>query len=155
MLRGIDPTPASTGPLLQQRTPILEDLETRQATLTDFFSVAPGGFGLKLNPTNESLGHALPQVIVTGCQTLPTAERTPDNRGNAYMAPGGLADDRLERPGGFALPSFDCDHVGLKPPTDTPGCFPSEPQTPQGKTLRFPQLEESRPGGVARREPAR
>ena len=59
-----------------------------------------------------------------------------------------------KQPGGFALPSFDCDHVGLKAPTDTPGYFPSEPQTLQDKTLRFPQLEESRPGGVSRREPA-
>jgi virulence factor Mce-like protein len=150
VLRGLDPTLASTGPFLQQLNPILEYLEYQQPTVSDFLSVPPSAFGLKLSPRNESLGHALPQVIVTGSQTLPQQVRTADNRGNAYLPPGGAGDPRMKDPSKFALPSFDCGNSGEKEPTNTPGCFTSRPQEFQGKTQKFPQVEASNPGGESK-----
>ncbi len=152
VLNGLDPTLASTGPLLQQLNPVLEFLETQQSTISDFFSNPPSAFGLKVAPSNGSLGHALPQVIVAGTQTLPAANRTPDNRGNAYFPPGALASPAIKDPSQFILPSFDCDNSGVKAPDSTPGCTLSQPQTFQGKTQKFPQVESSAPGGVSKQQ---
>ncbi len=150
VLRGVDPALAETGPFLQQLNPILEFLETQQPTVSDFFGVGPSAFGLKVAPAPGSLGHALPQVLMTGSQTLPAMTRTADNRGNSYYPPGALVSPGTKDPSKFILPNFDCNHVGVKPPTDTPGCFTAAPQTFQGKTQMFPQVEENKPGGVSR-----
>ena len=152
VLRGIDPTLAATGPFLQQLNPILEYLEVNQSQVTSFISVGPSALKLKVpaRPGDQTLGHALPQVIVTGSQTLPALNRTADNRGNAYHGPGALANPGVKDPSKMILPSFDCNHVGTKPPTNTPGCFTAEPQTFQGKTQKFPQIEPNAPGGVSR-----
>ncbi len=152
VLRGIDPTLASTGPFLQQLNPILEYLETQQSAISDFLGVGPGTLGLKVaaRPGSQTLGHALPQIIMAGTQTLPALNRTVDNRGNAYYPPGALASPSVKDPSRFALPSFDCGNGGVKAPDLTPGCLTSEPQTFQGKTQKFPQIEENAPGGVSR-----
>lgn len=150
VLTGLDPTLATTGPFLQQLNPILEYLETQQAQLSDFLSVPPSAFGLKLPPSNGSLGHALPQVIVAGTQSLPAATRTADNRGNAYYPPGALARPGIKDPSQFILPSFDCNNSGVKAPDSTPGCTLAGPQTFQGKTQQFPQIEPANAGGVSK-----
>ncbi len=151
VLNGLDPTLASTGPFLQQLNPILEFLETQQPTLSDFFGTPPSAFGLKLAPAGESMGHALPQIIVTGMQSLTAATRTADNRGNAYNRAGVLAEAGVKDPTRFILPSFDCDNSGgPKPPTNTPGCSVAGTQPFQGKDDRFPQVQESSPGGVSK-----
>ena len=152
VLRGVDPALASTGPFLQQLNPILEFFETQQSTISDFLGVPPSALKLKVaaRPGSQTLGHALPQVIVTGSQTFPARNRTPDNRGNSYLPPGAGALPGIKDPSKFILPSFDCGNSGTKPPTDTPGCYESAPQTFQGKTQKFPQIEESAPGGVAK-----
>ena len=88
-LRGLDPTLAAAGPFLRQVNPLLRFLELNQvrrdglhldarATLGGIRSTVPG---------SKSNGHVLPQMIVTGAQTLPSLTRRPDNRGNAYPAP--------------------------------------------------------------------
>ena len=152
VLRGLDPTLASTGPFLQQLNPILEFLETQQSTISDFLGIPGAALALKVpaRPGSQTLGHALPQVIVTGSQSAPATSRTADNRGNSYYPPGALASPAFKDPSKFALPSFDCNHVGTKPPTNNPGCLTSEPQSFQGKTQKFPQLEPNAPGGVSR-----
>lgn len=152
ILRGLDPTLASTGPVLQQLNPILEFLESHQVTLSDFFSIPPSAFGLKVPapPGSGTNGHALPQVIVTGSQTLPAAQRTADNRGNAYFRPGWLADPSLSSPSRFIPPNYDCKHVGEKAPDETPGCFVDPPQMFQSKLQKFPRVEASREGGISR-----
>ena len=154
VLRGIDPTLASTGPFLQQLNPILEYLETQQSTVSDFLGVPPAALNLKVpaRPGSQTNGHALPQIIVTGTQSLPAMNRTPDNRGNAYYPPGALAGPGLKDPSKFILPSFDCANSGVKAPTRTPGCDQSGPQKFQGKLQKFPQLEQNAPGGVSRSE---
>ncbi len=152
VLREIDPTLASTGPFLQQLNPILEYLETQQPTVSDFLGVPPAALKLKVpaRPGSQTLGHALPQIIVTGAQTLPALNRTADNRGNAYYPPGAQTDPGLKDPARFALPSFDCENSGVKAPTTTPGCYVSGPQKFQGKIQKFPQLEQNAPGGISR-----
>ena len=153
ILDGLDPTLASTGPVLQQLNPVLQFLETEQSTISDFLGNGPSALALKLPSVAGSgtNGHALPQVIVFGSQTVPSATRTKDNRGNSYYAPGALTDQTLKDPNVFSLPSFDCDNAGgPKPPTDTPGCLVQKPYLFQGKLGKFPQVQESLPGGVTR-----
>ena len=155
ILRGLDPTLASAGPFLQQLNPVLEYFETHQSTISDFLSNPPSAFGLKVAapPNSGTNGHALPQVLITGPQTLPAMQRTADNRGNSYYPPGALAGPGIKDPQKFSLPSFDCANSGVKVPTNTPGCYLSAPQTFQGKTQKFPQVEENAPGGVSKAPP--
>ncbi len=154
VLRGLDPTLSAAGPFLQQVNPILEYFETQQSTLSDFLGVPPSAFGLKVptaaGPGTGTNGHALPQVLVFGTQSLPAMTRTSDNRGNSYYPPGALAGSGIKDPTKFSLPAFDCANSGVKPPTDTPGCYLSAPQTFQGKTQKFPQVEANAAGGVSR-----
>jgi virulence factor Mce-like protein len=144
-LRGLDPALASTGSLLRQVNPLLRFLELNQSKLADFMTIpgaALGGLRATL-PGSKSLGHALPQVIVLGQQSLPALTRTPDNRGNAYLSPNSRPD-----PDAKVLPSFDCGNGGEKGPTSTPGCRVSGP-IPFGNLQQYyPQVREAGPGGV-------
>ncbi len=154
VLRGLRPTLAATGPLLAELNPILEFLELQQPTVSDFLGTGPSALALKIPPPpgSQSNGHVLPQLIVAGSQTLPAAQRTPDNRGNSYLPPGALASG-IADPSKFAIPSFDCNHVGgPKPPTSTPGCSLAPDVTFQGTTTRYPQVRRALPGGVSRQQ---
>ncbi|MBI5104117.1 MAG: MCE family protein [Solirubrobacterales bacterium] len=150
VLRGLEPTLAATGPLLQQLNPILQYLELNQSVVSDFLSIGPSALaGKRATAGPGSNGHVLPQLIVLGSQSLPARERTPDNRGNAYFAPGALAGRTLKDPDRFTLPSFDCANSGGdKPPTDTPGCAEQGPIPFQGRLTKFPQVRPAGPGGV-------
>jgi virulence factor Mce-like protein len=146
VLRGLDPTLASVGPFLQQLNPVLQFLELNQTKLTDFLSIGPSALGgiRSTVPGSKSNGHVLPQIIVTGTQSLPALRRSPDNRGNAYLLPASKRD-----PSSLTLPSFDCKNAGgEKPPTNTPGCNVAGPIPFGGRNQFFPQVREAGPGGV-------
>jgi ABC-type transporter Mla subunit MlaD len=147
-LRGLDPTLAAAGPFLQQLNPVLRFLEYNQVKVSDFLNIGPSALaGVRTpRPGDKTNGHVLPQIIVAGTQSLPALRRTPDNRGNAYMAPDALIVD----PRALAPLSFDCGNSGEKPPTSTPGCKAQGPLTFDGLNQRFPHVREAGPGGVIR-----
>ena len=144
-LRALDPTLAASGPFLQQLNPILQFLELNQAKVTDFLNIGPSALGgiRSTVPGSKSNGHVLPQIIVTGSQSLPASVRSPDNRGNAYLRPAAKLN-----PSTLTLPSFDCRRSGEKGPTSTPGCKIAGPIPFQGRNQHFPQVLEAGPGGV-------
>jgi len=145
VLRGLDPTLATTGPFLQQLNPVLQYLELNQTKLADFLAIGPSALGgiRSTVPGSKSNGHVLPQLIVTGGQSLPALTRSKDNRGNAYLPP-----DARRDPSALTLPSFDCNNSGVKGPTNTPGCNVAPPVPFQGRSERFPQVRPAGAGGV-------
>ncbi len=145
ILRGLDPTLASAGPFLQQLNPLLRYLEYNQTKLSDFLAIAPSTLGgiRATVPGSKSNGHVLPQIIMTGAESLPAPlSRTKTNRGNAYLKP-----DARRDPSTFIAPSFDCDNSGEKGPTNTPGCKVQGVVPFEGTASRFPQVREAQPGG--------
>jgi virulence factor Mce-like protein len=145
ILRGLDPTLASTGPFLQQLNPLLRYLEFNQTKLSDFMAIAPSTLaGIRAAPAgSKSNGHVLPQIIMTGAESLPALTRTKTNRGNAYLRP-----DEGRDPQKLILPSFDCNNAGgEKGPTNTPGCRVQRDFGFEGMSQRFPKVREGRPGG--------
>jgi virulence factor Mce-like protein len=153
VLRGLDPTLASTGPFLEQINPILRYLELNQATVSDFLNIGASALAIKVPapPGSESNGHALPQLIVTGSQSLPSPQRSPDNRGNAYFKPGTLNYDEYKR-GFFVFPNWDCAAAGgeRRAAEETPGCVVQEPIPFQDSLRRFPHVMEALRGGRPR-----
>jgi phospholipid/cholesterol/gamma-HCH transport system substrate-binding protein len=144
-LRGLDPTLAATGPVLRQVNPLLRFLELNQVKIADFFSSPASAFGgiRATVPGSKSNGHVLPQIIVTGAETLPALTRSSDNRGNAYLPP-----DARPDPAAQVLPSFDCKQSGEKGPTNTPGCKVAGPIPFGDLGQYYPQVREAGPGGV-------
>ncbi len=144
ILRGLDPTLAATGPFLQQLNPLLRYLEFNQTKVSDFLAIGGSAIGgIRSAPAgSKSNGHVLPQIIVTGAESLPALTRSKTNRGNAYIRPDAARDGEK-----FTLPSFDCDHVGVKGPTNTPGCRVQEDVPFEGLSQRFPQVQPGLPGG--------
>lgn len=142
VLRALDPTLAAAGPFLSQINPILRYLEANQPTISDFIGVGPSVVGLKLPapPDSPSNGHALPQLIVTGGQSLPTSVRSRDNRGTSYFAPGALAGLTLNRD--LALPSFDCNHIGGEKGATpgSPACVVQDPIEVEGRLSKYPRV---------------
>jgi phospholipid/cholesterol/gamma-HCH transport system substrate-binding protein len=152
VLRGLDPTLAAFGPFLQQVNPILEYLELNQATVSNFVDIGPSALGLKLptGPANKSTGHALPQIIVTGRQSIPHPTRDPENRGNAYFAPNALNYDSYGA-GFFVYPTWDCANAGgeRRPDDEVPGCVVQGPIAFGAPPLRrFPHVAEAGAGGA-------
>jgi len=148
ILRGLDPTLASTGPFLQQVNPLLRFLELNQAKVSDFLNIGPAAIGGKRTPPpgSKSNGHALPQIIMLGSESLPSLRRSPSQRGNAYRAP-----DNRRDPSKLILPSFDCVNAGgEKGPTSTPGCKVQGPVPFQGEDQRYPTVEPALEGGRSR-----
>ena len=113
--------------------------------LSDFLAIGPATLAGKRAtvPGSKSNGHVLPQIILTGSQSLPALTRSKDNRGNAYLPP-----DAARDPSSLTLPSFDCNNSGVKGPTNTPGCNVAKPLPFQGRTDRFPQVRAAAPGGA-------
>jgi phospholipid/cholesterol/gamma-HCH transport system substrate-binding protein len=156
VLRGLEPALAETGPLLQQLNPVVEFLELYQATFTNFISI--GASALKIQVAkpqgqDQTNGHALPQMIVLGSQSLPTLQRSSDNRGNAYFGPDALKFS--QKAGDFLIPpNWDCDHVGGEQrPGSSPGCWVQPPVQFGGRTQRFPQVRAAGAGGLTQRPP--
>ncbi|MEA2149860.1 MAG: phospholipid/cholesterol/gamma-HCH transport system substrate-binding protein [Solirubrobacteraceae bacterium] len=144
VLRGLDPTLATTGPFLQQLNPMLQFLELNQTKVADFLDIGPATLaGIRATvPGSKSNGHVLPQMILLGSQSLPALTRSKDNRGNAYLAPNARRDPRS-----LMLPSFDCNSSGVKGPTNTPGCTVAKPIPFQGRSQQFPQVQPAASGG--------
>jgi virulence factor Mce-like protein len=147
VLNALEPTLDATGPFLAQLNPILQWLETSNGKVSDFLGVGPSALaGRRATQNPNGNGHVLPQLITTGSQSLLTPERTQDNRGNTYLV------QNLIRPApgynnGFEVnPNWDCNHVGEKKPTDTPGCFVAPPLEFKGQRQRFPRITEDMPG---------
>jgi len=141
VLTGLTPVFERTGPFLSQLNPILQYLEQNQYVIMDFISNGAAATNLKLGPTNGSTGHALPQLVVTGSQTMPQAKRTEDNRGAAYPTFGALADPRN---GSFQnLPAADCSNVGGERPSreDQQSCFVQAPFKFKELTRAYPHVE--------------
>jgi virulence factor Mce-like protein len=159
VLRGLDPTLASVGPLLENLNPVLEFLELYQATVTNFLNIGPSALAVKLStpPGAKTNGHALPQHAIFGSQSLPAAERSPDNRGNAYFAPDGLVfRDKAARL--IIPPNWDCKHVGGERAAGgmgDPACFEQGPIAFDGSSLKYPHVRSGRPGGLTSRPPGR
>jgi phospholipid/cholesterol/gamma-HCH transport system substrate-binding protein len=159
VLRELEPTLAETGPFLQQLNPVLEFLEQYQATISNFISIGANATALKLAPPNgqnSSNGHALPQMIVLGDQSLPSTNRSPSNRGNAYFAPDALK--FTQKAGDFLVPpSFDCRNSGgeTKASASGPGCYEQAPFTVQGETRKFPHVTAGSAGGLTQRPPGK
>ena len=154
VLRGLEPVLAATGPMLNQLNPLLQWLQYNQQVASDIMAVPGSAIG-GVRPTNNpnGLGHALPQVIVTGSQSIITPERSRDNRGNAYLRPDAYNFDRFKQ-GYNILPTWDCanaggEHTARKSSApggpDDPGCFVQAPFGFKGKSQRFPHIEEIRP----------
>jgi len=146
ILRGLDPTLASAGPFLQQLNPLLRYIEFNQTKLSDFLSIGGSALGgiRSTVPGSKSNGHVLPQIIILGGQSLPApVRRSNDNRGNTYLRP-----DAGVTPSTLTLPSFDCNHVGEKGATSTPGCRVQGPIPFGGEALRYPNVKPAGPGGV-------
>jgi virulence factor Mce-like protein len=147
VLRGLDPTLASFTPFLNQLTPILQYLELHQPTVSDFLNQGPAAIGgIRPAPANSGTnGHVLPQLIITGDQSFPQAERSQTNRGNAYFRPGWLDFKDFKQPDHRIFPNWDCRHVGERAPAEeegNPGCFTQGPIPFQGRVTRFPQIRE-------------
>jgi virulence factor Mce-like protein len=149
VLRGLDPTFASLGPFLQQLNPMLAYLELNQSVVSDFLNIGPSALNLKTTtqPNSGSNGHALPQLIMLGDQSVPATTRSPSNRGNTYFAPGALASDVLKKL--YTLPNWDCNSAGGEhgPTNSSQGCSVQGPIGFQGRTTKFPQVHEAAPGG--------
>jgi phospholipid/cholesterol/gamma-HCH transport system substrate-binding protein len=149
VLRGLDPTLASLGPFLQQLNPMLAYLELNQSTISDFLNTGASALNLKVDTFagSGSNGHALPQLVMLGDQSLPATTRSPSNRGNTYFAPGALASDVLKKL--YTLPNWDCASAGGEhgPTSSSQGCKVQGPIPFQGRTTRFPQVRAAAPGG--------
>jgi virulence factor Mce-like protein len=145
-LDGLSPTLRELGPVLQQLNPVLEFAELYQTNVTDFIEIGASALNIDLADRPGTNGHALPQLITAGSQTLPWANRSPDNRGSTYLPPGAYYDNRFKEV--FSLPSFDCNHVGVKGPTDTPSCYVQNDVNFQGRMTRFPQVRPAAAGGI-------
>jgi ABC-type transporter Mla subunit MlaD len=145
VLHGLDPTLAAAGPFLQQVNPLLRYLEYNQVKVSDFLDIAPSTLGgiRATPPGSPSNGHVLPQIIMTGIESLPALERSSSNRGNAYLKP-----DARRDPEKLILPSFDCDRSGEKGVTDTPGCRVQGAVPFEGATTRFPNVAPAQAGGL-------
>jgi virulence factor Mce-like protein len=147
-LRAFDPALSELGRFLEQLNPVLQYLEQDQATVADFLGMPPAALGARVDAPagqSETNGHALPQVLMLGSQSLLSQTRTPDNRGNTYLRPGALARGPKD-PARFVPPSWDCGNAGGpggKPPTETPGCFVQEPIPFQGERQRYPHVERA------------
>lgn len=150
VLRGVEPTLAALGPFLQQVNPIFEYLELTQAYVADFLNTGPSALNLRLpvDESNKSNGHALPQLIMIGSESVPQTGQDPDDLGNAYFGPNALRALRY-REGFFSLPAWTCRGGERKATETTVGCVEQEPIGFGGPPLRkFPHVEEAQPGGV-------
>jgi virulence factor Mce-like protein len=142
VLNAIDPTLAATGNFLAQLNPILQWLETSNGKVSDFLGIGPSALaGRRATQNPNGNGHVLPQLITTGSQSLLTRRRTQDNRGNTYLVQNQLFSGPGYNNGFEVNPNWDCNHVGEKKPTDTPGCFVAPPLPFKGKNERFPRIE--------------
>ncbi len=146
VLRGLKPVLAATGPFLAQLNPVLQWLQYQAGTVSNFVSMP--GWALQGKASTQvpgANGHVLPQLIVTGSQTLITPTRSPDNRGNAYLAPDAL-NFNTYRQGFNVLPTWDCDNTtGEHKPTASgdPGCVIQRELSFKGLTARFPRVTKS------------
>jgi len=128
-------------PLSQYVVPILDFAWMyRQEIVTQFPKTAAATQASYLDPASGRPVHYLraPAVFVSESLTGHKV-RAPYNRGNAYMAPGGL-NEFLKGP----LKAFDCRNEGNTASVialgGAPPCVEQGPVTFRGKTAMFPQM---------------
>ena len=161
ILDGIDPVLRSTAPFLGQLNPILQFLQQNQGFVANFIDTpgwALNGRASTQNP--NSTGHILPQIVVTGSQTLISPTRTEDNRGNAYLKQDALSLTTFQQGFEVPLPAWDCNNTGgehgprpasLPGQAGSPGCKVQGPFTFQGRTTKYPQVLEKSFSAAARK----
>ncbi len=144
VLRGVRPVLDQAGPFLAQLNPVLQWLQLQQGTVANFISMP--GWALRGRASTQqggSNGHVLPQLIVTGSQTMTSPTRSADNRGNTYLGPAALNNDTYRQ--GFNIPpNFDCKTKGgqHKPTRQSdPGCVVQGNFTFKGEVGKhFPRI---------------
>jgi phospholipid/cholesterol/gamma-HCH transport system substrate-binding protein len=148
VLTGLRPVLDATGAFLAQLNPVLQWLQLQQGTVSNFITM-PGWALRRTSETQNpnSNGHVLPQLVVTGSQTLITPQRTEDNRGNAYFKPDAL-NFQTYRDGFNILPNWDCNNApgGEHRPTNErdPGCIVQEVFTFKDQTAKQPRVLSSK-----------
>jgi virulence factor Mce-like protein len=142
VLRGLRPVLDATGPFLAQLNPVLQWLTYQQGTVSNFISM-PGwalqGKALTAEPGGQ--GHVLPQLITAGSQTLVSATRSADNRGNTYFTPD-AQNLTTYRQGFNILPNWDCAAAGgeHKGSNGNPACIVQSDLVFSGQSGHFPPI---------------
>ncbi|MEA2298834.1 MAG: phospholipid/cholesterol/gamma-HCH transport system substrate-binding protein [Solirubrobacteraceae bacterium] len=150
ILRALQPLFSSLDPFLEQLNPILQWLELNQYTVGDFISNDAGTLAATTTPsTSQEVGHYLRQYTPLGPETLAIyPNRAPNNRGNAYLAPVGLAASPASAKH-LIFPNFDCRPSGgevlpnesINPLLGSPGCFVATPPAFNGGAMAFPHVD--------------
>ena len=153
-LTELKPLLAELGPFLGQLNPILHYLEIHQMEVSDFIA-DPAAAIADTTAARGGTGHYLRQIGPRGLESVAIhGERLPNNRGNSYLPPMGLAPIPPSSDF-FMFPNYDCRNAGgERPPEDaappakpsgTPACHTRGQQHMfQGKLQgRFPHVEAS------------
>ncbi|MEJ7893033.1 MAG: MlaD family protein [Solirubrobacteraceae bacterium] len=152
VLDGLQPVLDATGPFLAQLNPVLQWLQFQSGPVSNFISMP--GWALQGKASTSvpgSNGHVLPQLVITGSQTIVTPTRIEANRGNAYLPPDAL-NFNTYREGFNVLPTWDCDNTTEHKPTGNgdPGCVVAPPLSFKGQTKRYPPVLASNFRSVTR-----
>jgi phospholipid/cholesterol/gamma-HCH transport system substrate-binding protein len=150
-LRAARPLLDRTGLFLRELNPILELLEYYQPQVRDF--ITNGSFGQADTVERPgATGHYLRQNGPQGAETVGIfRERSPLNRGNAYLPPLFAAGPEISKRAMY--PNWDCNHIGgprdrstQRPPTappnvpGTPACWIAPTIPYKGTNQRFPHI---------------
>jgi len=157
VLRGLEPVFEQTVPFLQQLNPLLQFLEVNNGKVSDFLSTGPAALAGRRSTNNPNgNGHVLPQLIMTGSQSILTPNRTSDNRGNTYLLQNQLTAPKSRyKDGFFVFPVWDCENAGGEKkaeedngpaPGGDPGCYVADPLVFKEKFERYPRVMENMPG---------
>jgi ABC-type transporter Mla subunit MlaD len=144
VLNGVQPLLGALDPFLEQLNPILQYLEVYQMQTSQFLGNSGGAVAGNIQ-ANDGLGHYLRQFSPVGSESLAVyRNRTPGNRGDAYLGPNSLAGALPTKH--LIVPEYDCNNTGVgeKPPTGgfsgSPGCTVDPPFLFQGVTTKFPHI---------------
>lgn len=113
---GLRPVLAALDPSLANVNPIVRYLKAQRSTLTDFISGPPAALAGSVPTSNPEFApgadppapmHMLRELSYLNAQNVSVyQQRVPENRGNGYLKPGALNNQRAAGAGIF--PNFDC-----------------------------------------------